>query len=303
MRHHTATHLLNRALEELLGRRNLQRGSWVGPDHTTFDFPLDRALSAEELARLEARVSEQVRAALPLHARMLPYREAIATGATHLFEEKYGDQVRIVCIGDWSCEFCGGTHVATSADVGPVLITSESSIGRGLRRIDMTVGEAAEALVRRQLGVLGDVARSLGAPADGVSARVAELRRGLREAEHEVERLRDELRLVRVRGVDGGPRRRPARVPLVLEEVTAAGPDDLRGYADRFLEALGGRGVVVVANDSQFVVKVSSDLADELPAQRLVPLLGRGGGRPELAQGRLTKAAVVAFNEVEASLQ
>lgn len=304
MRHHTATHLLNRALEELLGRRNLQRGSWVGPDHTTFDFPLDRALTTEELGRLESRVREQVRAALRLHVRMLPYQEAIATGATHLFEEKYGDQVRVVCFGDWSCEFCGGTHVATSADVGLALIKSESSIGRGLRRIDMTVGEAAEAFVRRQLNVLDDVARSLGVPSDQVGGRVAELRRELREAEREVERLRDELRLVRVRGVDGGPRRRPARVPLVLEEVPAAGPDDLRGYADRFLEALGGRGVVVVANDAQFVVKVSTDLAGDYPAQSLVPLLGRGGGgRAELAQGRLTKPAMAAFNEVEASLQ
>ena len=88
MRHHTATHLLNRALEELLGRHNLQRGSWVGPDHTTFDFPLDRALTSGELERVVERVNAQVRAALPLTARVLPYQEAVATGATHLFDEK-----------------------------------------------------------------------------------------------------------------------------------------------------------------------------------------------------------------------
>ena len=303
MRHHTATHLLNRALEELLDRRNLQRGSWVGPERTTFDFPLDRALTATELERLADRVNAQVRAALPLSTRVLPYHEAAATGATHLFEEKYGDRVRVVCFGDWGCEFCGGTHVETSADVGQALITSESSIGSGLRRIDMTVGESADRLVRRQMGVLADVARGLGVPAEQVADRVADIRRDLREAEREIERLRDEVRVAHVRGSNGGPRRRQARVPLILEQVPAGDRGDLRGWADRYLEALGGSGVVAVADRDNFVVKVSRDLSAAHPARDLAPLLGRGGGSPELAQGRLTKSPAEAFNEVEASLQ
>jgi alanyl-tRNA synthetase len=167
----------------------------------------------------------------------------------------------------------------------------------------MSVGEAAERLVRGQLRTLGEVARSLGVPPEQVGARVAELRRELREAEREAERLRDELRVAHVRGSDGGPRRRPARVPLVLEEVPAGGVDDLRGWADRYLESLGGSGVVAVASDANFVVKVSRDLAGSLPATDLVPMLGRGGGRAELAQGRLTKPAPQAFNEVETALQ
>ena len=190
MRHHTATHLLNRALEELLGRRNLQRGSLVAPDHTTFDFPHDRSLGPEELERLQHRINEQVRAALPLSARVLPYDEAVRTGATHLFDEKYGDRVRVVCFGEWSCEFCGGTHSPTTADVGPVLITSESSVGQGLRRIDMTVGEAAERLIQRRLAQLGQVAGTLGVAPDAVVERVMGLRRELREAERQVERWR-----------------------------------------------------------------------------------------------------------------
>jgi alanyl-tRNA synthetase len=303
MRHHTVTHLLNRALEELLGRQNLQRGSWVGPDHTTFDFPLDRALTPEELARLADRMNEQVRAALPLHVRVLPYEEAIRTGATHLFEEKYGDRVRVVCFGDWSCEFCGGTHVATSADVGLALVTGESSIGSGLRRLDVVAGEAADRLVRARLGLLQDLARSLGVPPEQVGERVSDLQRQVREGERQLERLRDELRQAHVRGSNGGPRRREARIPLVLEEVAAEGPDDLRGWADRYLEALGGSGVVAVVNDANFVVKVSRDLADQHPATELAPYLGRGGGRPELAQGRLTKSPAAAFSEVEALLR
>jgi len=303
MRHHTATHLLNRALEELTGRRNLQRGSWVGPDHTTFDFPLDRALTPEELDRLAARINEQVRAALPLTARVLPYEEAQATGATHLFQEKYGDQVRVVCIGDWSCEFCGGTHVGTSADVGFALIASEFSIGKGLRRIKLIVGDAAEALVRRQLATLGELGVMLGVAPEQVATRVTELRRELKEAGREIGSLREQLQQALVRGSNGGPRRRPARVPLIAQEVPAAGQDDLRGYADRYLEVLGGSGVVAVANGSNFVIKVSRDLAGLHPATGLVPLLGRGGGKPELAQGRLTKPAPQAFNELEATLK
>ena len=303
MRHHTATHLLNRALEELLGRPNLQRGSWVGPDKTTFDFPHDRGLTPEQLERLARRVNEQVRAALPLTARVLPIEEAKATGATHLFEEKYGDQVRVVCIGDWSCEFCGGTHVGTSADVGPAVIVSEFSIGLGLRRIEMVVGEAAETLIRRQLSTLGELARALGVQPEQVGQRVVELRRELREAAREIESLRDQLRLAHVRGSNGGPQRREARVPLIAQEVPAGDQNDLRSYADRYLEALGGSGVVAVANNSNFVIKVSRDLAGQHPANELAAMLGQGGGKAELAQGRLTKPAVQAFNQLEASLK
>jgi alanyl-tRNA synthetase len=301
MRHHTATHLLNRALEELLGRRNLQRGSWVGPDHTTFDFPLDRPLSAEELERLQTRIREQVRAALPLTARILPYPEAVATGATHLFDERYGDLVRVVCFGDWSCEFCGGTHAPTTADVGTVLITSESSVGHGLRRIDMTVGEAAEALLARRLRALEEAARAMGVAAEQVPERLAELRRELKEQGREIERLRDQVRQAALRG--GGLRRRPARVPLVAEEVPAQDLVDLRGWADRYLEALGGSGVVAVAGDSNFVIKVSRDLAEEYAADRLAGLFGSGGGQPGLAQGRLRRPAAEAFEALEAALR
>ncbi|MBO0685292.1 MAG: hypothetical protein J2P45_19230, partial [Candidatus Dormibacteraeota bacterium] len=303
MRHHTATHLLNRALEELLDRRNLQRGSLVAADHTTFDFPLDRPLSSDELARLQRRVNEQVRAALPLRVQVLPYEEAIGTGATHLFEEKYGDQVRVVCLGDWSCEFCGGTHTQTSADVGFALITSETSVGQGFRRIDMTVGESAEQLVRRRLGHLNEVARVLGVGPEAVGERVAELQRELREVRRQAERLRDEARAATVRGGDEGPRRRQASVPLILETVEAEGFDDLLGWADRYLEALGGSGVVGVANDDIFAIKVSRDLSTEHKARELALLLGQGGGSPQVARGKLTKPAEEAFQELEATLR
>src|SRR5258708_27520379 len=103
---------------------------------------------------------EKVRAALPFHESQKPYKEAVAQGAMHLFEEKYGDTVRVVCFGDWTCELCGGTHVSNTADIGTALIVSESSIGSGLRRIDIVVGEAAGDLGRRDRELLADLARS-----------------------------------------------------------------------------------------------------------------------------------------------
>jgi alanyl-tRNA synthetase len=316
MRHHTATHLLNKALEEVLGRRNLQRGSWVGPDRTTFDFPLERALSAGELERVQRRINEQVRAALPFHARILPYDQAVATGATHLFDEKYGDLVRVVCFGDWSCEFCGGTHCGTSADVGFALITSESSVGQGLRRIDMTVGESAEALVRRRLGELSRLSRELGVAPEQLGDRTAELRRELREAQRRIKELQDErrsltLELRSLRDARGPvstatmPSRRQTGVPLVLEQVPADSMNDLRGWADRYLEKMGGHGVVGVANDANFVIKVSRDLADRHPANELASHLGKGGGRAQLAQGSLDRSRPLdaAFEDLEAALR
>ena len=104
MRHHSATHLLHRALRETLGERVVQKGSWVGPDHTTFDVPLNRPITKEELDRINRRVMEKVREALTFHESQKPYKEAVAQGAMHLFEEKYGDVVRVVCFGDWTCE-------------------------------------------------------------------------------------------------------------------------------------------------------------------------------------------------------
>jgi alanyl-tRNA synthetase len=303
MRHHTATHLLNRALEELLGRRNLQRGSLVAPDHTTFDFPLDRPLGPEELERLQRRINDQVRAALPLQAQVLPYEDAVQTGATHLFDEKYGDRVRVVCFGEWSCEFCGGTHSPTTADVGPILITSESSVGLGLRRIDLTVGEAAEELIRRRLARLSDAARSLGVTPEEVPERVAEIQRELREKDRRVRQLQEQA-IARSAAGDSAANIQEGRgLRFILQPVSADGMDELRAYADKFLELLGGSGVVGVANDSIFAIKVSRDLASEHPADQLAPLLGRGGGSPEMAQGKLTKPPLEAFQELEASLR
>jgi alanyl-tRNA synthetase len=277
-RHHSATHLLHKALRTVLGDTATQRGSYVGPDHTTFDFAFNRALAPDELRRVSRLVNQQVRAALPFHESLRPLAEARAAGAMALFGEKYGDVVRVVCFGDWTCELCGGTHVRNSADVGMVLVRSERSVGSGLRRIDLVAGEAAEdELERREASA--EVVRQ-------------DLERRLREAQKRVEKLEEELRNAQLSGGGVEARRWEARVPLTTASVDAESMDDLRAFADRLLERQGGNGVVAVANRTSFVVK-SGD--GPLDAELVREAMGSGGGPPHLVQGRLKQDAEVAF--------
>ena len=304
-RHHSATHLLHKALREVIGEHVVQRGSWVGPDHTTFDIPLNRAVTKDELARINRRVMEKVRAALPLHTTQKPYKEAVADGAMHLFEEKYGDVVRVVCFGEWTCELCGGTHVKNSADVGTAVLVSETSIGSGLRRIDMVVGEAADELVRRDRELLADLARSFNAGSEQLPERLQALRAQLKEVEREREKLRDQLRSARVGGGDGSGGTavvKHGKVAFVTENVDASNLDELKAYADRYLELVKS-GIVTVVGGGMFVIKVSSDLTSQYDATSLKSLFGTGGGRPQLASGKLTVSPDEAFRRLEEALR
>jgi alanyl-tRNA synthetase len=301
-RHHSATHLLHKALRETLGESVVQKGSWVGPDHTTFDIPLNRALTKDEIARINRRVMEKVRAALPFQESHKPLKEAVAQGAMHLFEEKYGDIVRVVCFGDWTCELCGGTHVTNSADVGTAVIVSESSIGSGLRRIDMVVGEAADELVRRDRDMMVELARSFNAGPEQLPERVQALRAQLKEGERRLKALSEELRSARVKGQGAdGVQVKQGKVPFVIETVNASSPQELAAYADRYLDLVKSGVVTVVAGD-MFVIKVSKDLTSEYDAARLAALLGTGGGQKHLARGKLKGPAGEAFQRLEREL-
>ena len=300
-RHHSATHLLHKALRETLGENVVQKGSWVGPDHTTFDVPLSRAINKEELVRIKRRVMEKVRAALPFHESHKPLKEAVAQGAMHLFEEKYGDVVRVVCFGDWTCELCGGTHVSNSADIGTAVIVSESSIGSGLRRIDMVVGEAADDLVLRDRDLVTELARSFNAVPEQLPERVQALRAQLKESERRMKELSEQLRGARVKGADGVAVKQ-GKVPFVTETVDASSPAELAAYADRYLDVMKSGVVTVVAGD-MFVIKVSKDLIEEYDAARLAALLGTGGGQKHLARGKLTVPSGEAFKRLEEALR
>src|SRR5438270_1911172 len=287
-RHHSATHLLHKALREVLGDTAIQRGSYVGPDHTTFDFSFNRALTPAEVRQVGRLVNQQVRAGLPFKESHQPLEQARRSGAMALFGEQYADIVRVVCFGDWTCELCGGTHVSNTAEIGHTVIRSEKSVGAGLRRIDLVAGDAAEEEIERQL----ERHRSV----------EAELRAELRAARKQLEKLQEELRQSQVKG-QASVSVREARVPLVAETVDAQDLNALRRFADNYLEALGGSGVVAVTGDGQYVIKVSRDLAKEFDANKLKEHFGPGGGSPVLVQGKLDRPSVQAIEALEAALQ
>ena len=296
MRHHSATHLLHKALRETLGDSAVQKGSWVGPDHTTFDIPLGRAMNKGEIATVNRRVAEKVREALPFHESQKPYKEAVAQGAMHLFEEKYGDVVRVVCFGDWTCELCGGTHVENTADIGTAVIVSESSIGSGLRRIDMVVGEAADELVRRDRELLTTLAKSFNVSPEQLPRRIEAMRAQLKEAERERGRRRQD----RIGG--DGMSVKHGKVDYVTETVDATNVDELKSYADRYLERVKSGIVTLVAGD-KFVIKVSKDLTSRYDANRLKAYFGgKGGGPAHLVAGTLTVPAEEAFQRLAEEL-
>jgi len=265
----------------------VQKGSWVGPDHTTFDIPLNRAMTRDELRRINRRVMEKVREALPFHESQKPYKEAVAQGAMHLFEEKYGDVVRVVCFGDWTCELCGGTHVKNTADIGTAVIVSETSIGSGLRRLDMVVGEAADELVEWDRELISELARSFNASPEQLPERVESLRAQLKELQREREKLREQVRVARVQGGDGMAVRH-GKVDYITEMVDATNVDELKAYADRYLEKIKSGVVTLVAGD-KFVIKVSKDLTNQYDANRLKAHFGgKGGGPAHLVTGTLS---------------
>jgi alanyl-tRNA synthetase len=290
MRNHTATHLLHKALREVLGEHARQAGSLVAPDRLRFDFVHLRPLSTDERAAVEARVNEQILAAWPVRATIMPYRAALEKGAIALFGEKYGEEVRVVSIDDYSRELCGGTHVANTSEIGLFLITSEGSVGAGVRRIEAVTGRAAVLRAQEAARTLRRVAELLQASPGDVPDRVRAL-------------------LERSRGGERPPSPAPVTVDVeaVLKEaqdvegitvvgVTVPGADQatLRVLGDQLKTRLPS-GVVVAAAATNgrlelVVMATPGAIARGVDATRVIDLLNRrlgtrGGGRAELAQG------------------
>ncbi len=214
MRNHTGTHLLHRALRNVVGERARQAGSLVTPDVLRFDFPFDRALTDDERRAIEDEVRRIIREDRPVSIAFMSMAEAIEGGADAFFDEKYGETVRTIRVQDYSFELCGGTHCRASGQIGGFVITSERSIGSGTRRIEAVTGAGADALVRARLDTLERAAEAAGAQSvDAVPERIGGLQDELREAK---KRLRagggaglatpDQL----VAAADRGRARRPA---------------------------------------------------------------------------------------------
>ncbi len=319
-RNHTATHLLHNALRRVLGQHVQQAGSLVAPDRLRFDFTHSAMLTSEELSQIVQSVNEAILANYPVTAIHSSYKEAIAAGAIALFGEKYGERVRVLKTGDpsepFSQELCGGTHVNRTSEIGSFHIISESSIGAGLRRIEVVTGRGAQEFVQKRMGVLGSAAASLGCSPDEVDQKVRALQDEVQRLAKAVAHLRREIAhrdfeelLSQVQDVSG--------VKVLAAQVEAADLDTLREMSDWFRNRVGS-GVIVLGAvmDSKpgFVAAITPDLVERgLHAGQLVKRVaqvvgGGGGGRPTLAQaggrdaGRIGEALRLVPDLVERGL-
>jgi alanyl-tRNA synthetase len=307
MRNHTATHLLHSALRSVLGTHVRQAGSLVAPDHLRFDFTHTEAMTEEQIAEVAGLVNEKIRQDLPVDTRTSTFDEAMKAGVLAFFGEKYGEEVRVVevdsVVPKFSAELCGGTHCHRTGEIGAFVITTESSIGAGMRRVEALTGRGAEEFVRSQQSALTEIARSVGAPRDAVTAKVESLVAELDAQKRRIERLErsmasapttDQL-LDDAVDVDG--------VRVLAARVDAPSTDALRYMADAARKSISS-GVAVLAtvidDRPQFVALVTPDVVKRGPhAGKLLKRVasitgGGGGGRPEMAQGGGKDATKVA---------
>ena len=303
MRNHTATHLLHAALRRVLGSHVRQAGSLVAPDRLRFDFTHMEALKPDELAEIQRIVNEKIRADLLVTTRVSSFDEAMKEGVLAFFDEKYGDQVRVVETKEggerFSGELCGGTHCSATGQIGLFLIVGESSIGAGMRRIEAVTGRAAEAYVQEQLAALENASRRLGTVASDLEAKVTTLlsdldseRKRAQALERALAAPAAEALVGKARSVDG--------ISLLAARVDAPSQDALRHMGDVLRQRLGSAVVVlgtVLDGRPAFMAMVTPDLvkrglhAGHILKQVASAAGGGGGGRPEMAQGGGTDAS------------
>jgi alanyl-tRNA synthetase len=291
-KNHTATHLLHAALRQILGEHVKQAGSLVAPDRLRFDFTYFARLSQRELDRIESLVNEQIWTNTPLQVVTMDLDSAIAWGALALFGEKYGEEVRTIEVPDFSKELCGGTHVRATGEIGVFTVTYEAGIGSGVRRIEALTGPGAYAHIKHNGRILSDVRQVLRAQPDEEVDKLQRLAAQQRELERQLEALKMRLAtaqtqdyLSQVREVAG------VRVlALCLDNFDRKA---LRAFVDTAKERIGS-GVVVVGSveddKAVLVAGVTHDLTQRLSAGTLLGQVaalmgGKGGGRPDMAQG------------------
>jgi len=290
---HTATHLLHAALREVLGDHVKQAGSLVAPDRLRFDFSHFTQVGKERLKEVEDLVNARIRANLPLATDVMSREEAMKTGAMAIFEERYGETVRLVQIGNGvSMELCGGTHTARTGDVGLFTIVGESAVGANLRRIEALTGKAALEHLQNLNEEMSSIAMLLKTAPDQIRDRVTRLLQEQREREREIESLKARLFATQSEDMLSGLKTIGDMVVLV-QEVAADSPRDLREMLDRIKDRLKS-GVVVLgskqADKAMLICAVTKDLVDRVKAGDIIKELsgmvgGKGGGRADMAQG------------------
>ena len=292
--HHSSTHLIHQALQEVLGPGAKQAGSLVAPDRLRFDFTWPDPVSADELREVQDRVNAAIWANLPVVVEVTSYDEAIAEGAMALFGEKYGDVVRVVKIGEWSKELCGGTHVDATGDIGLLVITSETGIGSGVRRIEALAGAAAYTYVNGLRDQIAASAEALGAPPQNLVKRAEQVMEQAKKDEKRLHHLTQQLAVLQADrlvehavSVDG--------MSVVVDRISTDDPDYLEVATDQVKARLNRAIVVfgtVVGNKAAYSLGVTKNLNDEgFSAGMLLKEAleeshaGKGGGRPWFARG------------------
>ena len=290
VRNHSATHLLHKALREVLGTHVQQKGSLVDAEKTRFDFSHNQAVSDDEIRRIEEIVNAEILSNQATRAQVMAFDDAIAHGAMALFGEKYGDQVRVLDIGS-SCELCGGTHVSRTGDIGLFKITSESGVAAGIRRIEAVTGENALSLLQSLEERMAQAATLIKAPPTELPARLAQIMDNVRAMEKEITRLKSKLAAsagddLVGQAIDVGG------VKVLAVQIDGADVASMRETLDKLKGALKSAAIVLAAVDSgkvTLIAGVTVDLIQTLKAGELVNHValqvgGKGGGRPDMAQ-------------------
>jgi alanyl-tRNA synthetase len=320
---HSATHLLHEALRQVLGDHVAQKGSLVAPDRLRFDFSHPKPMNDDEVLKVEDLANQVLLQNTPVTTRLMAVDDAIASGARALFGEKYGEEVRVVAMGEgggnslgWSVELCGGTHVNRTGDIGVIAVASESAVGAGVRRIEAMTGDAARKHLAAESRKLRDLAALLKVPVGEIDARVAQLVEERRKLERDLAEAKKKLAMggggARA-GADGAVRA-VGDVKLLARAVEGIDLKDLRSLADEGKKQVGS-GVVAIVGKTEdgkagIVVGVTADLTGRFSAVDLVrkgaeALGGKGGGgRPDMAQagGPDGSKADAALSAIEAAL-
>ncbi|PZE19475.1 alanine--tRNA ligase [Paenibacillus xerothermodurans] len=292
IKNHTATHLLHEALKEVLGEHVNQAGSLVAPERLRFDFSHFGSITAEELQDIEQRVNEQIWKSIPVGISLKPIAEAKAMGAMALFGEKYGDVVRVVQVGDYSLELCGGCHVSNTSQIGLFKLVSESGIGSGVRRIEAVTGRNAYNYLDQQLELLREAAGMLKSNIQDVPKRIEALFAQTKELSRENESLKAKLGKIEA-GALTDQLQEIAGVPVLAAQVSAGDMESLRSIVDEMKVKLDSAIIVLgaaVDDKVNLVAAVTPDLvakgyhAGKLIKATAVVVGGSGGGRPDMAQ-------------------
>ena len=295
---HSATHLMHAALRQVLGKHVQQKGSLVDPQRTRFDFSHPQSMTAEELREVERRVNAAVRANAPVTAKVMKYDEAIGTGAMALFGEKYGDEVRVVGMGEHSTELCGGTHVARTGDIGFFKIVSEGGVAAGIRRVEAVTAEAALEFAQDLESQIQAVAGALKSPAAEVTQKLTQITEHVKALEKELARLKGKL--ASSQGDDLSSSAQEIKGARVLAaQLDGADAKTLRETLDQLKSKLKTAAIVLASSEGDkvtLIAGVTSDLTAKVKAGELVAYVaaqvgGKGGGRPDMAQGGGTELA------------